>query len=112
MKRIEKHLDVKHHPELLKLVNSIDDTEKAFLSKDVNEIVRVYDKVLPAAKKLLPEFKHPRLRAVFADTIKHVEELVAKLKSADNHFDHVNEFLRKILAQSTILLKEVLVDVA
>lgn len=111
MKKVEKHLDANHHPALQQLAKSIDDVEKAVLSQNIKEIVRVYDKLLPAAKKLVPEFKHPRLREVFAESIRHVEELLVKLKSQDSHFGHVNEFLRKILAQSTVLLKEILVDV-
>lgn len=112
MKKIEKHIDAQHHPAVQKLAKSIDDIEKAVLSQNIDEIVRVYEELLPASKKLLPEFKNPRLRQTFADTIKYVEELLVKLKSEDKNFGHVNEFLRKILGQSTTLLSEILVEVA
>lgn len=93
------------------MADSVDEIEKAVLSKDLKQIVQVYERILPGAKSLVPHFKHPRLREVFLVSIHHVEDLLEQLKSPNAHFDHVNAFLQNIVAQSGILLKEILIEV-
>lgn len=65
---------------------------------------------MPEARRILPHFKHPRLREVFANSIKHVEALLAQLKAPNAHISHVHAFLQKIVAESTVLLKEILIE--
>lgn len=89
---------------------SVGETERAYHSKNLPEIVRIYDRILPLARSLLPHFKHPRLREVFANSIHQVEELLVQLKAPNAHINHVNAFLKSIVAQSTILLNEILVE--
>lgn len=93
------------------MADSVDEIEKAVYEENLPEIVRVYERILPAARNIQSQFKHPRLREVFSQTIRHVEDLVQQLKSPKAHIDHVNEFLRKVVVQSTILLEEILIEV-
>lgn len=92
------------------MLDSIDRVENAVLSRDIPGIINVYEEILPTGKKLLPYFKNPRLRKIFGETVNHVEELLAKLKAEAKDFSHVKIFLQKILAQSTILLGEILIE--
>lgn len=111
MHRIKNNMDVEHHPWIQQLTDSIDKTEKAVLSRNIAEIIRVYDEALPVARKYVPHFQNARIRGIFAKTINHVEELLVKLRSEDANLGYVDEFLRKVLAQSTILLGEILIEV-
>lgn len=110
-KRVLKHVDAEDHLLIQHLADSVDGIEKAVIAKDLQGIVKVYEGILPDAKRLLPHFKQARLREVFDLSIHHVEDLVKQLKAPDAHIDHVNAFLRKIVAQSSILLKEILIEV-
>lgn len=94
------------------MADSVNEIEKAVLSKDLPEITKVYKRILPGAQQLLPHFKNERLREVFEQSIHHVEDLLQQLEASDATYDHVEGFLRKIVAQSTILLQEVFVEAA
>lgn len=106
-----KHVPTEDHEFVAKLGASVADIEKAVLAKDLPTIAHVYEDILPGAKNLLSHFKHPRLKEVFAASIHHVEDLLQQLKSPDANMDHVNLFLKKVVEQSTVLLKEILVEV-
>lgn len=106
LKKISKHIDAEVHPLIEHLTASVDDIEMAVRAKDLKETVRVYRRILPMAKQLLPYFRNDRLRDVFYLSIQLVEDSVEDLESPNATFNSVNAFLDKVIKQSSIFSRK------